>query len=71
MVLGERATLCKVRPAVCFILQLVCSPSIAHTLTDWVTEYGPVVTLRQGNHVVVVIGRVDVRFLFRSMYHVR
>ena len=45
-------------------------PSIARTLADWVTEYGPVITLRQGSHIIVVIGRVDVRFLFCSMYHV-
>lgn len=34
--------------------------SIAHALTDLVREYGPIVSLRQGNQVIVVIGSVEV-----------
>lgn len=45
--------------------------SIARTLEDWVTKYGPVVTLRQGSDTIIIIGRVDVRFLVRSLYHSR
>ncbi|KAH7884150.1 cytochrome P450 [Phlebopus sp. FC_14] len=33
--------------------------NIAHTLSDWVAEYGPVITLRQGSNVIIVIGRMD------------
>ncbi|KAF9221215.1 cytochrome P450 [Gyrodon lividus] len=33
--------------------------NIAHTLTDWIAEYGPVITLRQGSQVIIIIGRVD------------
>ncbi|KIJ14884.1 hypothetical protein PAXINDRAFT_134552 [Paxillus involutus ATCC 200175] len=33
--------------------------NIARTLADWVTEYGPLITLRQGSDVIIIIGRVD------------
>ncbi|KIJ65429.1 hypothetical protein HYDPIDRAFT_110496 [Hydnomerulius pinastri MD-312] len=33
--------------------------NIAHTLADWVAEYGPMITLRQGSQVIIVIGRMD------------
>ncbi|KAH7923755.1 cytochrome P450 [Leucogyrophana mollusca] len=33
--------------------------NIARTLSDWVSQYGPVISLRQGNHVIIVVGRVD------------
>ena len=61
MVLAKRRTICKVRPTV---LVLFCLNymifSIAHTFEDLVAKYGPVVTLRQGSQITVVIGRVDV-----------
>lgn len=34
--------------------------SIAKTLTKWVAEYGPVVSVRAGSQVVVVLGSVEV-----------
>ncbi|KAF9235736.1 cytochrome P450 [Melanogaster broomeanus] len=35
------------------------SVNIARTLADWVEEYGPVITLRQGSQVIIVVGRMD------------
>ncbi|KAF9238563.1 cytochrome P450 [Melanogaster broomeanus] len=32
---------------------------IAHTLADWVARYGPVISLREGSRVIIVIGRLD------------
>ncbi|KIJ62870.1 hypothetical protein HYDPIDRAFT_176296 [Hydnomerulius pinastri MD-312] len=32
---------------------------IAHTLAEWVAEYGPVMTLRQGSQVIIIIGRMN------------
>ncbi|KAF8549254.1 cytochrome P450 [Imleria badia] len=46
-------------PARWFWENAMPSVNIARTLADWVTEFGPVITLCQGNHIVVVIGRVD------------
>lgn len=71
MVLAKRATHCKVGSIVCFyspnrLTRLF--PSIARTLADWVEEYGPVMTLRQGSQVIIIIGRVDVRSPFSSTY---
>ena len=36
-------------------------PSIPHELATLVDQYGPVVSLRRGSHVTIIIGRVDVR----------
>ncbi|KAF9230261.1 cytochrome P450 [Melanogaster broomeanus] len=33
--------------------------NIAHTLGDWVAKYGPVISLRQGSGVTIVVGRLD------------
>ncbi|KAF9236256.1 cytochrome P450 [Melanogaster broomeanus] len=33
--------------------------NIAQTLEDWVARYGPVISLREGSRVVIVIGRLD------------
>ncbi|KIK94478.1 hypothetical protein PAXRUDRAFT_827945 [Paxillus rubicundulus Ve08.2h10] len=33
--------------------------NMAHTLENWVAKYGPVMSLRQGSQVIVVIGRID------------
>lgn len=33
---------------------------MAKTLTDWVAEYGPVMSVRAGNQVIVVLGNVEV-----------
>ncbi|KAF9235334.1 cytochrome P450 [Melanogaster broomeanus] len=30
-----------------------------HTLADWVARYGPVISLRAGSRVIIVIGRLD------------
>ncbi|KAF8549251.1 cytochrome P450 [Imleria badia] len=46
-------------PARWFWKSALPSVNTARTLADWVTKYGPVVTLRQGSHVIIVIGRVD------------
>jgi hypothetical protein len=35
--------------------------SVTHTITQWIQEYGPVVSVRQGNQVSVIIGSVEVR----------
>ncbi|KAF9231520.1 cytochrome P450 [Melanogaster broomeanus] len=35
-----------------------CS-NLSHTLGDWVASYGPVISLRAGSHVTVIIGRLD------------
>jgi cytochrome P450 len=35
------------------------SVQIARTLADWVTEYGPVIALRQGSKVIIIVGRMD------------
>ncbi|KAF8549342.1 cytochrome P450 [Imleria badia] len=35
------------------------SVNVPRTLTDWVSKYGPVITLRQGSHIAIIIGRVD------------
>ncbi|KAF9230454.1 cytochrome P450 [Melanogaster broomeanus] len=32
---------------------------VGHTLGDWVARYGPVISLRAGSHVVIIIGRLD------------
>ncbi|KAF9235335.1 cytochrome P450 [Melanogaster broomeanus] len=32
---------------------------IIHTLTDWVARYGPVMSLREGSRVTIVIGSLD------------
>ncbi|KAI6047002.1 cytochrome P450 [Pisolithus marmoratus] len=32
---------------------------IARTLADWVNEYGPVISLRQGSQVIIIVGRMD------------
>ena len=45
--------------------------SIASTLADWVAKYGPVITLRQGSQIIIVIGRVDVRIAFVQPVYVR
>ncbi|KAH7922200.1 cytochrome P450 [Leucogyrophana mollusca] len=31
--------------------------NIAHTLAEWVNTYGPILTLRQGSQVIIIIGR--------------
>ena len=36
-------------------------PSIARTLSAWVAEYGPVITLQQGSQVTIIVGRMEVR----------
>ncbi|KAF9223306.1 cytochrome P450 [Gyrodon lividus] len=33
--------------------------NMAHTFANWVAEYGPVMSLRAGSHVIIVIGRLD------------
>lgn len=33
--------------------------NIARTLSDWVNEYGPVISLRQGSRVTIIVGRMD------------
>ncbi|KIJ11532.1 hypothetical protein PAXINDRAFT_84362 [Paxillus involutus ATCC 200175] len=33
--------------------------NIPRTLTDWVADYGPVMSLRQGSQVIIIIGCVD------------
>ncbi|KAF8838138.1 cytochrome P450 [Paxillus ammoniavirescens] len=33
--------------------------NIARTLADWVADHGPVMSLRQGSQVIVIVGRVD------------
>lgn len=73
MVLAKRATHRKVREIIYPYIPIHFTyffPSIARTLADWVAEYGPVITLRQGNRIIVVIGRVDVRFLICLIYRV-
>jgi hypothetical protein len=40
--------------------------SIGSTFIDWASDYGPVITLRQGSEVAIVIARVDVRQNFTS-----
>jgi hypothetical protein len=35
--------------------------SVIHTITQWIQEYGPVVSVRQGNQVSIIIGSVEVR----------
>jgi hypothetical protein len=40
--------------------------SISSTFIDWANEYGPVIALRQGSEVAIVIVRVDVRQNFTS-----
>ncbi|KAF9233168.1 cytochrome P450 [Melanogaster broomeanus] len=35
------------------------SSNIFHTLGDWVAKYGPVMSLREGSRVTIVIGRLD------------
>ncbi|KAF9230712.1 cytochrome P450 [Melanogaster broomeanus] len=32
---------------------------MVHTLADWVARYGPVISLREGSRVIIVIGRLD------------
>ncbi|KAI6146887.1 cytochrome P450 [Pisolithus tinctorius] len=32
---------------------------IARTLADWVNEYGPVISLRRGSQVTIIVGRMD------------
>ncbi|KAF8553149.1 cytochrome P450 [Imleria badia] len=46
-------------PARSFWESAMPSTNTARTLADWVTEFGPVITLRQGSHIIIVIGRVD------------
>ncbi|KAG9310416.1 cytochrome P450 [Chiua virens] len=46
-------------PARWFWENALPSLDIAHTLADWVAEYGPVITLRQGRQIIVIIGRLD------------
>ncbi|KAF8553151.1 cytochrome P450, partial [Imleria badia] len=46
-------------PARWFWENAMPSVNVARTLADWVTEFGPVITLRQGSHITIVIGRVD------------
>jgi hypothetical protein len=41
-----------------------CLPSIARALTDLVREYGPVVLFRQGSQVIIVIGSVEVKYIY-------
>jgi hypothetical protein len=36
--------------------------SIAHTFTDFVRKYGPLVSFRQGSQVIIVIGSVQVNY---------
>jgi hypothetical protein len=46
-----------------------CS-SVVNTITQWVQEYGPVVSVRQGNQVSVIIGNLEVRgHLLHSVLH--
>lgn len=35
------------------------SKNVTHTITQWIQEYGPVVSVRQGNQVSVIIGSVE------------
>ncbi|KAG1855932.1 cytochrome P450 [Suillus subluteus] len=35
------------------------SNNVIHTITQWIQEYGPVVSVRQGNQVSVIIGSVE------------
>lgn len=44
------------------LTRILCS--IARTLADWIAEYGPVMTLRQGSRIIIIVGRVDVCFPF-------
>ncbi|KAG1858610.1 cytochrome P450 [Suillus tomentosus] len=46
-------------PARWFWSNALPTVNIAHALTDLVQEYGPIVSLRQGNQVIVVIGSVE------------
>ena len=38
-------------------------PSTVHKLAALVDQYGPVVSLRRGSHVTIIIGRMDVRLV--------
>ena len=69
MVLGEpiaEETVCVVLP-ICFdcmvvrVTQLLHYISIAHGITALIKKYGPVMTLRCGSNVIIIIGRMDVR----------
>ncbi|KIJ05868.1 hypothetical protein PAXINDRAFT_121975 [Paxillus involutus ATCC 200175] len=33
--------------------------NIARTLADWVVDHGPIMSLRQGSRVIMIVGRVD------------
>ncbi|KAG2048871.1 cytochrome P450 [Suillus hirtellus] len=46
-------------PAHWFWSNTLPTVNIAHVLTDLVQEYGPIVSLRQGNQVIVVIGSIE------------
>ncbi|KAG2028344.1 cytochrome P450, partial [Suillus americanus] len=46
-------------PARWFWSNALPAVNIAHALTDLVREYGPIVSLRQGSQVIVVIGSVE------------
>lgn len=35
------------------------STNVTHTITQWIQKYGPVVSVRQGNQVSVIIGSVE------------
>ncbi|KAG2038135.1 cytochrome P450 [Suillus americanus] len=46
-------------PARWFWSNALPTVNIAHALTDLVREYGPIVSLRQGSQVIIVIGSVE------------
>ncbi|KAG9310417.1 cytochrome P450 [Chiua virens] len=46
-------------PAKWFWENALPSVNIAHTLAEWVVKYGSVIALRQGSHIIIVVGRAD------------
>ncbi|KAF9223307.1 cytochrome P450 [Gyrodon lividus] len=46
-------------PARWFWENALPTSNIARTLADWVEEHGPVMSLRQGSQVIIIIGRLD------------
>lgn len=69
MVLGKPDAETKVRAYVSFkrnlgqlnpVFSFFAFPSVAAELGVLVEQYGPIVSLRRGSHVIIVIGRMDV-----------
>jgi len=53
-------------PAKWFWDSVMPTVNISSTLNRWANEYGPVITLRRGSEITIVIGRVSVRCHFVS-----